>query len=71
MPQWKTIGQLLQECLQELGFKPSFAESPLYMKKYPTADHYKYVATYADNSCKNSEFMRNSQPNLYNLSYTS
>ena len=45
----KAFGQLLQECLLELRFVPSFAEASIYMKKCPKADHYKYIATYVDN----------------------
>ena len=47
----KLFGQLLQECLQELGFEPSFAESMIYMRKYPIADHYEYAVTYVDDLC--------------------
>ena len=47
----KLFGQLLQECLQELGFEPSLAESTIYMRKCPTADHYEYVATYVVDLC--------------------
>ena len=35
----KLFGELLHECLRELGFKPSLAESTIYMRKCPTADH--------------------------------
>ena len=42
----KVFGQLLQECLLDLGFVPSLAETSVYMRKCPTADHYEYVATY-------------------------
>ena len=45
------FGQLLQECLRDLRFKPLFVELTIYMRKCPTADHYKYVATYVDNLC--------------------
>ena len=45
------FGQLLQECLKELGFKPSLVESTIYMRKCQTADHYEYVAMYVDNLC--------------------
>ena len=46
----KAFGQLLQECLLELGFVPSLAEVSIYMRKCPTdgTDHYKYIATYVD-----------------------
>ena len=44
----KACGQLLQECLLELGFVLSLAEASIYMKKCPTADHYEYIATYLD-----------------------
>ena len=44
----KTFGQLLQECLLELGFVPSLAEESIYMRKCPTVDHYKYITTYKD-----------------------
>ena len=47
----KLFGQLLQECLRDLGFEPSLAESTIYMRKCPTADHYEYVATYVDDLC--------------------
>ena len=47
----KLFGQLLQECLRELGFEPSLAESTIYMRKCPTADHYEYTATYVDDLC--------------------
>ena len=43
------FGQLLQECLRELVFKPSFVELTIYMQKYPITDHYEYVAMYVDN----------------------
>ena len=45
---WKAFGQLLQECLLELEFVPSLAETSIYMGKCPTADHYEYIATYVD-----------------------
>ena len=41
----KLFGQLLQECLRELGFEPPFVESTIYIRKCPTADHHEYVAT--------------------------
>ena len=44
----KVFGQLLQECLLELGFVPSLAKAFIYMRKCPTADHYEYIATYVD-----------------------
>ena len=44
----KAFGQLLQECLMELGFVPSLAEASIYMRKCPTGDHYEYVATYVN-----------------------
>ena len=44
----KAFGQLLQECLCSLGFVPSHAEASIFMRKFPTADHYEYVATYID-----------------------
>ena len=44
----KVFGQLLQECLLDLGFVPSLAEASIYMRKCPTADHYEYIATYVD-----------------------
>ena len=47
----KLFGQLLQECLRELRFEPSFAESTIYMGKCPTADHYEYIAMYVDDFC--------------------
>ena len=47
----KLFGQLLQECLRDLRFEPSLAESTIYMQKCPTADHYEYVATYVDDLC--------------------
>ena len=44
----KAFGQMLQECLLELGFKPSLAEALIYMRKcwIEGVDHYKYVTTY-------------------------
>ena len=45
----KAFGQMLQECLLELGFVPSLAKTSIYMQKCPTTDHYDYVATYVDN----------------------
>ena len=39
---------MLQDYLLNLGFVPSLAESSIYMRKCPTADHYKYIATYVD-----------------------
>ena len=47
----KLFKQLLQECLRELGFKPSLAESTIYTRKCPTANHYEYIATYVDDLC--------------------
>ena len=47
----KLFGQVLQECLQDLGFEPSLAESTIYMRKCPIADQYEYVATYVDDLC--------------------
>ena len=46
----KAFGQLLQECLLELGFVPSLTEASIYMRKCPTdgANHYEYTATYVD-----------------------
>ena len=44
----KAFGQLLQECLLDLGFVLFLAEASIYMRKCPTADHYKYIATYVD-----------------------
>ena len=39
------FGQLLQECLVELGFVPSLAEVSIYMRKCLNGDdHYKYIA---------------------------
>ena len=45
----KAFGQMLQEYLLDLGFVPSFAESLIYMKNCPTANHYQYIATQVDN----------------------
>ena len=47
----KLFGHILQGCLWELGFKSLFAETTFYMGMCPTADHYKYVAAYVDDSC--------------------
>ena len=44
----KAFGQLLQKCLLDLGFVPSLAEASIYIRKSPTSDHYKYIATYVD-----------------------
>ena len=44
----KVFGQLLQECLRDLGFVLLLAEASIYMRKCPMADHYEYVATYVD-----------------------
>ena len=44
----KAFGQMLQECLLDLGFVPSFAESSIYMRKCPTANTYEFIATYVD-----------------------
>ena len=46
----KAFGQLLQECLLDLGFVPSLAKASIYMRKCPTdgANHYEYIATYVD-----------------------
>ena len=41
----KAFGQLLQECLLDLGFFPSLVKASIYMRKCPTADHYEYIAT--------------------------
>ena len=42
----KEFGQLLQECLLEIGFVPSLAEAFIYVRKCD--DHYKYIVTYVD-----------------------
>ena len=44
----KVFGQMLQECLLDLGFVLFLVESSIYMRKCPTADHYEYIATYLD-----------------------
>ena len=44
----KAFGQMLQECLLELGFVLFLAEASIYMRKCPTGDHYEYVTTYVD-----------------------
>ena len=45
----KALGQLVQECLLELGFVPALAEAPIYVRKYKNGDdHYEYIATYVD-----------------------
>ena len=48
MTKGNTFGQMLQECLLDLGFVPSLDEPVIYMRSYSTADHYKYIATYVD-----------------------
>jgi hypothetical protein len=47
----KAFNQLLFECLRDLGFYPSKAESSIFMRKCPTRDIYEYVATCVDNLC--------------------
>ena len=47
----KLFEQQLQECLRELRFEPLLVASTIYMRKCPTADHYKYVATYVYDLC--------------------
>ena len=44
----KTFGQILQECLWDLGFLPSLVELLIHMRKYSTANHYEYIAIYVD-----------------------
>ena len=46
----KAFGQLLQECLLDLGFVPSLAKASIYMRKCPIdgANHYEYIAVYVD-----------------------
>ena len=45
----KSFGQLLQECLLEIGFVPSLVVVSIYMRKCPKGGgHYKYIATYVD-----------------------
>jgi hypothetical protein len=45
------FSQLLSDCLRDLGFYPSKAESSIFMQKCPTRDVYEYAATYVDNLC--------------------
>ena len=47
----KAFNQLLSDCLRDLGFYPSKAESSIFMRKCPTRDAYEYVATYVDDLC--------------------
>jgi hypothetical protein len=47
----KAFNQLISECLRDLGFYPSKAESSIFMRKCPTRDVYEYVATYVDDLC--------------------
>jgi hypothetical protein len=47
----KAFNQLLSDCLGDLRFYPSKAESSIFMRKCPTRDVYKYVATYVDDLC--------------------
>jgi hypothetical protein len=47
----KVFNQLLSDCLRDLGFYPSKAESSIFMRKCPTRDVYKYIATYVDDLC--------------------
>jgi hypothetical protein len=47
----KAFNQLLSDCLLDLGFYPSKAESSIFMRKRPTRDVYEYVDTYVDNLC--------------------
>ena len=47
----KLFGQLLQECLKELGFEPSLADASIFMRKCPTAKCYEYIAVYVDDLC--------------------
>ena len=47
----KAFNQLLSDCLRDLGFFPSKAEISIFMRKCPTRDVYKCVATYIDDLC--------------------
>ena len=47
----KAFNILLSDCLRDLGFFPSKAESSIFMRKCPTRDVYEYVATYVDDLC--------------------
>jgi hypothetical protein len=47
----KAFNQLLSDCLQDLGFYPSKAESSISMRNCPTRDVYEYIATYVDDLC--------------------
>ena len=47
----KAFNILLSDCLRDLGFYPSKAESSIFMRKCPTRDVYEYVATYVDDLC--------------------
>ena len=47
----KELGDLLASCLKDLGFKPSYAESEIFMKENTKTGLYEYVATYVDDLC--------------------
>ena len=45
----KQFGDLLANCLKELGFKPSLAEPQIFLRR--NGDIYEYIATYVDDLC--------------------
>jgi hypothetical protein len=67
----KEFGDLLAGCLIDLGFKPSYAESEIFMKENKETGLYEYVATYVDDLClvmKEPEaFLRTLQTAPYNF----
>ena len=44
----KLFRQILQECLQDLGFEPFLTKSSIYTTKDPPAGYYEYIAMYVD-----------------------
>jgi len=64
------FSELLAACLKELGFKPSFCEPEIYMRKNEDG-LWEYVATYVDDLCivmKNpQEFLKVLQSSPYNF----
>ena len=65
----KEFGDLLADCLIQLGFRPSFAEPKIFMRR--NEDLWEYVCSYVDDLClvmKNPEqFLSKPQSNLYSF----
>ena len=67
----KEFGDLLASCLKDLGFKPSFAESEIFMRENTATGLYEYVATYVDDLClvmkEPEKFLKILQSEPYNF----